>query len=261
LEAINHSKALDWLKQMVAEPRHAVGEGEILDLHGMILKGIDDVNTGRYRPVAVRISGSTVVLPNPRKVPELMGQFVSWLKASTALHPAELASQAHYRLVSIHPFIDGNGRTARLLMNLLLMRKGFPPAFIRPRERLNYLNGLEKAQLGGSLEDYEKLMFKCMDRSLDIYLDAARGKTPSKKTSPPSTVLRIGALAKKTGESVATLRHWTKEGLLQPTGHTDSGYTLYPSDGAERVKRIRELQSQRLSLSEIKKELERGGSK
>ncbi len=257
LEATNHAKALDWLNKVVASPRHPVGEKEILELHGMILKGIDDANAGRYRTLMVRISGSAVVLPNAKKVPQLMGQFASWLKSTTDLHPAELAAQAHYRLVSIHPFVDGNGRTARLLMNLLLMRKGYPPVFIRTRERLAYLNGLEKAQLGGSIEAYEALMYRVMDRSLDIYLKAAKGESPAKETPEITSLLRIGALARKTRESTATLRHWTKEGLLKPADHTESGYTLYPLGAVEEVKLIREWQGMRLSLQEIKRELEK----
>jgi hypothetical protein len=208
-----------------------------------------------------------------------MGQFASWLKSPTGLHPAELAAQAHYRLVSIHPFVDGNGRTARLLMNLLLMQKGYPPAFIRTREGLAYLNGLEKAQLagsliepahpshasrkesstqgGGALNDYESLMYRIMDRSLDIYLKAAKGESPVQEARVTPSLLRIGALAKKARESTATLRHWTNEGLLNPEDHTESGYTLYPLEAAEKVKLIRELQGKRLSLSEIKRELEK----
>lgn len=257
LEASNHAQALDWVKNLVADSKHPVGEREILKIHEMILKGIDDANAGRYRSVTVRISSSTVVLPNPRKVPDLMDEFSHRLKSSHSLHPAEWASQAHYRLVSIHPFIDGNGRTARLLMNLLLMRHGYPPAFIQPRERVAYLNSLEKAQLGGSLADYEKLMAKAIDRSLNIYLEAAKGKTPTPKSPEDSKLLRIGVLAKRTGETVATLRHWTKEGLLQASGHTDSGYTLYPPEAVDHAKRIRELQEQRLSLGEIRKKMRR----
>jgi Fic family protein len=260
LEASNHAKALDWLKEWAADAKRPVGEREILTLHEMILKGIDDTNAGRYRSVPVRISGSSVVLPNPRKVPELMKEFVLELKPVKNVHPAALAARAHYRLVSIHPFIDGNGRTARLLMNLLLMQRGFPPAFIRTGERLAYINSLEKAQLGGSLEDFEKLMFKIIDRSLDIYLNAARGKTPAKEAQPTSGILRIGALSKKTGESVATLRHWTKEGLLMPAGHTESGYTLYLAEAVEKTKHIRVLQAKRLSLQEIRRELEKGNN-
>jgi Fic family protein len=251
LEATNHAQALDWLQEQVKHRGASVGEEEILRLHGMILKGIDDTNASRYRSVPVRISGSTVILPNPLKVPELMRRFAAWLKESRRSHPAEVAAQAHYRLVSIHPFIDGNGRIARLLMDLLLMRSGFPPAFIRTRERVTYLNGLEKAQTGGSIEDYEKLIFKAVDRSLDIYLDAAEGKTPRRMETPEERLLRIGALAKKTGESPATIRYWTKEGLLKIEEHTDSGYALYPIEAVKEVKQIREWQSERLSLREI----------
>ncbi len=254
LEASNHAKALDWVKELAASPKHPVGEKEILALHEIILRDIDDANAGRYRSMPVRIAGSTVVLPNPRKVPELMAEFSDWLKSHPSMHPAEFSAQAHYRLVSIHPFIDANGRTARLLMNLLLMRGGYPPAFIQPRERVTYLNSLEKAQLGRSLVDYEKLMVKAIDRSLDIYLEAARGKSP-KASTVASKLLRIGGLSKKTGETVATLRHWTKEGLLPTAGHTDSGYTLYPPEAVDHAKRIRELQSERLSLGEIRKKM------
>jgi Fic family protein len=279
LEATNHAKALDWLKERLAKPKPVLGEKEILHLHEIILKGIDDHNAGRYRNVMVRISGSTVILPNARKIPELMREFAAWLKSSMKLHPAEQAAEAHYRLVTIHPFVDGNGRTARLLMNLMLMQGGFPPAFIRTRERVAYLSGLEKAQLagssfldpahsklaprlgasaqrGGSKDDYEKLMATTIDRSLDIYLNAAKGKTPFKENQTDSHLLRIGVLAQKTGESVATLRHWTKEGLLSPADHTEKGYTLYEADAVEKVKRIRGKQSQRLSLREIKRDLE-----
>ncbi len=104
-----------------------------LDIHGLILRGIDDANAGRYRNVAVRISGSTVTLPNPLKVSDLMEDFGRWLKKPEIDHPVELAAEAHYRLVTIHPFVDGNGRAARLLMSLILLMHGYPPAIIRKR--------------------------------------------------------------------------------------------------------------------------------
>jgi Fic family protein len=257
LEASNHAKALDWLKMIASNPRSKVGEKEILEIHALLLKGIDDLNAGRFRSVPVRIAGSSFVLPNPRKVTELMGAFTTWLHRSHDSHPASIAAQAHYRLVTIHPFVDGNGRTARLLMNLLLMQRGYPPAFIRTRERLAYLNALEKAQLGGSLNDFETLMFKITDRSLDIYINAAKGKTPVQEAPSGGDLLRIGALAKKTGESVATLRHWTKEKLLIPADHTKYGYTLYPSDAVKTAKDIRELQSKRWTLLEIKQDFDK----
>lgn len=127
LEANNHAYALDWIRELAQRPDAVPTENELLQLHSLILRGIDDNHAGCYRKVTVMISGSSVVLPNPFKVPELMEAFIQWLQSTTDLHPVELAAEAHYRLVTIHPFIDGNGRTARLLMNLILIAHGYPP--------------------------------------------------------------------------------------------------------------------------------------
>ena len=177
LEATNHAKALDWIHAQIARAPSAsaaqITERDILRIHEIILAGILDEHAGRYRDIQVRIAGAEVILPNPRKVPALMDEFVRWLQtAAPALHPVELAAEAHYRLVSIHPFVDGNGRTARLLMNLILLMGGYPPAIIRKEDRLAYLASLEKRQLGGSGDDYLNLIADAVDRSLDIYLEA-----------------------------------------------------------------------------------------
>ena len=171
LEATNHAKALDWIKDLVRLKYTTITEKDILGIPAIILKGIDDKNAGFYRRIPVRIAGSSVVLPNPLKVPELMKEFVKWLQEEKSLHPVELAAEAHYRLVTIHPFIDGNGRTARLLMNFILTIHGYIPAIIQKDERLAYINSLEKAQLGGSKDDYFEIIVKAVDRSLDIYLE------------------------------------------------------------------------------------------
>ncbi len=172
LEATNHTRALDFIKGLVNLKPLEITENHILGIHHSILRGIDDDNAGRYRQVIVRISGSTVVFPNPIKVPDLISDFMQWLH-SCKDHPLLLAAMAHYKLVTIHPFIDGNGRTARLLMNLLAMSAGYPPAIISPENRLEYINALEKAQLGGSLDDFLQIVYTAIDRSLDIYLEAA----------------------------------------------------------------------------------------
>ena len=147
MEAVNHARALDWVKKQAKRRPHSLTEEDILQIQYLIMKGIDDLNAGRYRVTPVRISGSAVALPNPRKVPDLMAGFAKWLKLATGLHPVELAAEAHYRLVTIHPFTDGNGRTARLLMNMILLMSGYPAAIIRKRDRLDYIDSLEKAQL------------------------------------------------------------------------------------------------------------------
>ena len=255
LEATNHVRALDWVKNQIKRKPQGITEHDILNIHNIILKGIDDENAGHYRSVPVRISGSSVILPNPAKVPDLMAQMQAWLKSSKTLHPVELASEAHYRLVTIHPFVDGNGRTARLLMNMILMMKGYPPAIIRKRDRLAYIASLEKAQLGGSKDDYFKIISKAVDRSLDIYLKAINGETDTQSIEPK--LLKIGELAKTVNENNSTIRHWTKEGLLKVAEITESGYQLYATDMIGRIGKINALKEQRYSLSEIKELLEK----
>ena len=177
LEAINHAHALDWVKDLVRRKPGSLMEKEILHIHGTILKGIDDANAGRYRNKAVWISGSSVVLPHPLRVPEMMAEFADWLGNARNIHPVNLAAEAHYRLVSIHPFTDGNGRTGRLLMNMILLMTDYPAVIIRKRDRLTYMDSLEEAQLGGSKNDYLKIIGKAVDRSLDIYLKAVAGES------------------------------------------------------------------------------------
>jgi Fic family protein len=252
IEATNHAKALDFVHELVKKKPSGISAHDILAIHNLILKGIDDTNAGYYRNVAVRISGSSVIMPNPYKVPQLMDEFQIWLNSENhKMHPVAFAAEAHYRLVTIHPFSDGNGRTARLLMNLILMMFAYPPAIIRTKDRLDYISSLEKAQLGGSKADYEKLIAKAVDRSLDIYLKAARGES-SLEELDSSQLLKIGQLAKATGENTSTLRYWTKEGLLYVGEVTKSGYQLYSADMIARCKAIKKLQSERLTLEEIK---------
>jgi Fic family protein len=251
LEATNHAHALDFVHELVKRKPSQLTRRDLLDIHDLILRGIDDDNAGHFRNVPVRIAGSVVVLPNPRKVADLMDEFQIWLTSKHDLHPVAFAGEAHYRLVSIHPFVDGNGRAARLLMNLLLMMTGYPPAIIRKRDRLTYLGALETAQLGGTKTDYEKLIAKAADRSLDIYLKAAKGESAIGDVDT-DRLLKIGELAKESGETVPTIRYWTKEGLLEVAEVTVSGYQLYAPDMVQRCERIKQLKSERRTLGEIR---------
>ncbi len=256
LEAINHAEALDFIQELVSKRREDITKREVLDIHALILKKIDDENAGRYRNIEVRISGSNVVLPDPIKVPELMDGFFVWLQGKNNDHPAKIAADAHFKFVSVHPHSDGNGRTARLLMNLLLMQKGYPPALVRKEDRDLYIDSIEKAQLSSTFEDYYKVMYRAIDRSFDIYLDAVERKTP-KTAVVQKRLLRIGELAKETGATLNAIRHWTEKGLLEVAEHTEAGYQLYDRSMIERVKEIRRLQKEeRLSIDEIRKRLE-----
>ena len=171
-EAINHAEAFDYIQTLVNKKRQEVTAKDILDIHSIILNKIDDTNKGRHRTVAVRLKGSETILPNPLKVPELMDEFIAWLQANISDNPVKIAMDAHYKLVSIHPFVDGNGRTARLLMNLLLMQSDYPSAIVRKEDRSEHINSLEKGQTKNDITDYYNLMLEAVDRSLDIYLEA-----------------------------------------------------------------------------------------
>lgn len=253
LEATNHAAALDFVKDQIKRKPSELKEKDILKIHEIILDKIDRENAGIYRRVPARISGSAVVMPNPRKVPDLMNEFFSWLENETKMHAVELAAEAHYRFVTIHPFIDGNGRAARLLMNMILMMRGYPPAIIRKNDRLAYIESLEKPQLvnaeGDSKNDYFKLIAAAVDRSLNIYLKAIEGKDVEPESEK---LLKIGELAKATKQTVATIRHWTKEGLLQVAEVTEAGYQMFSDEMIARVKRIEELKAKRMTIAEIK---------
>lgn len=256
LEATNHAAALDFVKEQIKRKPSELKEKDVLKIHEIILSRINKEDAGLYPRVPVRISGSAVVLPNPKKVKDLMDEFFLWLKKETKLHAVELAAEAHYRFVTIHPFIDGNGRTGRLLMNMILMMKGFPPAIIRKNDRLAYIKSLEKPQLvngeGDSKNDYFKLIAAAVDRSLNIYLKAIEGKSEEPENEK---LLKIGELAKATNQTVPTIRHWTKEGLLQVAEVTEASYQMYSEEMIERVEKIQEMKVNRLSLVEIKEKL------
>jgi Fic family protein len=254
LEATNHARALDVVNSLVRKKPSALTANDILSMNALLRNGIDDTNAARYRNVPVRISGSAVVMPNPAKVPSLMEDFLQWLTARNALHPVAFAGEAHYRLVTIHPFVDGNGRTARLLMNLLLLVRGYPPAIIRTRDRLAYIGAIERAQLGGARSDFDALVAEAAERSLDIYLAAARGESAEAEPDTAS-LMKIGALAKAADVTVPTIRFWTAENLLEVADVTASGYQLYSPDMIARCERIRSLKEQRLTLAEIKSRL------
>ena len=251
LEAINHAKAWEYIMTLQNNNIKDITEHTIREIHSIILQRIDMINAGRYRTVPVRISGSTVVLPNPLKVPSLMKEFITNLQISKD-NIADVAIRAHFDFVSIHPFSDGNGRTGRLLMNLILMQGRFPPAIIRKEDRKAYINSIEKGQLHGDLSDYNDLMYKAIERSLHIYLESVEPKEI--KNTIPEKLLKIGELAKMANESVPTIRYWTKEGLLHVAELSNGGYQMYSLDMIKRIKQIRFLQKEkRLTIEELKK--------
>ena len=167
-EAVDHFDALHFVRELAKQDR-PLGEDDICRIHAIVLAKSNPAEAGIDSQFQRRIKGSAVVFPSPVEIPREMAALGQWLGAQPATPQA--AFEAHYRLVSIHPFTDGNGRTARLLMNLLLLRGGYPPVVIGPEQREPYIEGLETAQLGGGKEDHERFMAERLDASLTDYLE------------------------------------------------------------------------------------------
>jgi len=252
-EAINHAKAFDYVIKLVEQGGKEPLQKIVFGIHSMILDKINDDYKGRYRDMPVRILGSSMVLPNPIKVPDKMDEFYQKLTASTKLSVLEKASMAHYELVKTHPFIDGNGRTARLLMNYILMLNNYAPALIKKEERKTYIDALEEYHSLDKPEKYHAFMYRAIERGLDEYLKWFDQPTTIQK---PSKLLKIGELARETKETLDTLRHWTEKGLLEVAERTEKGYQLFDRSMIERSKEIRRLQKKHhLPLAQIRKNL------
>jgi len=180
LEAMNYNFAINYLEDL-ARGDEELKERVIKEIHQIILKGIDEENAGKYRLKAVRISGSEFIPPEPLLVPELMEKFFQWYETDIERHPVIKSAIAHAKLVEIHPFIDGNGRTARLLMNLILMRAGYPIAIIRKEDRPRYYEALEASHQKRELSALIELIIERIMDTLREYLRAIREEERAKK--------------------------------------------------------------------------------
>lgn len=168
-EAKNHDKAVDYLYEIVSQD-YILRSIDILSLHGLVLRTIEDDFAGRIRNAGVRITGANFVPPNANKVSDLLDELIVFVNENPlGLNDIELATIFHHKLVWIHPFFDGNGRTVRLAMNLLLMRKGFPPAIILKNDRKKYYDALNQAN-NGNYQKLTLLMSQSLERTLNIYV-------------------------------------------------------------------------------------------
>ena len=170
LEAINHEQAILFLDELVKED-NPITEWNIKNIHQLILKEIDNENAGKYRKENVTIKGAAHIPPDYITVPELMEKLILNYKTWNIYHPIVKAALLHGELVKIHPFIDGNGRTSRLIMNLDLMNSGYNPIIIKKEDRLKYYEALDKAHTTGNYTDFVKLVTKLEIEMLNKYLE------------------------------------------------------------------------------------------
>jgi Fic family protein len=157
-EAINHCNAIYYVENIIKK-QEPFSEWQIRNIHQLILKNIEDDNAGRYRQRNILISGATTSPPDYTSLNDKMAQFLNWYNSEAGqLHPIERAAKVHADFVGIHPFIDGNGRTSRLLMNLELMKAGYPPCVIKVENRLAYYEALDQWMTHGETEAFIQLV-------------------------------------------------------------------------------------------------------
>ncbi|MBF0243037.1 MAG: Fic family protein [Desulfamplus sp.] len=172
LEANNHYEAILYIRDLIKHDTK-ISESLIKSIHSIVLQGIDRENGGKYRTLPVAISGSRYIPPQPWQVPKMMEDMILWIEdKSDSLHPAVLSAQIHEQIATIHPFIDGNGRTARLVMNLVLLQNGYPISNIPSdtKNRVAYYNALEKCNINSDKSDFLLLIASYVHQSLEKIL-------------------------------------------------------------------------------------------
>lgn len=175
-EVINHQEAIK-LVESLAGQQEPLTPFYVRQLHALVLAKIDDENAGQYRTLPVRIVGAAHEPPPAWDIPAQMDDWANWLQAQAGvMESVTLAALAHHKLLAIHPFIDGNGRTARLILNLILMRAGYPPAIIARVNRRQYYRVLAQAD-GGNVTPLVNFVGRAVERSLTLYLEACTPQT------------------------------------------------------------------------------------
>lgn len=175
-EATNHRDAILYVEDIVARQEPST-EWQIKNIHSLVLKGIDNDQAGRYRRENVVISGTSTTPPDFLHLDEEMRRLIAWHEQAGQMHAVQRASELHTRFVKIHPFLDGNGRTGRLLLNFELMKAGYPPAVIRKEDRLAYYEALDEACVSGNYTAITSLVADAAQRSLATYLDLLAPRT------------------------------------------------------------------------------------
>jgi Fic family protein len=173
LEAIDHYEAIRYVRDL-GRRSVPLTEMDVRSLHRLIVLRSNPEIAGRYADQGryILTDEGRHTFPSPAEIPALMGDFAKWL-AGASDGPAT-AFAAHRQLVDIHPFNDGNGRIARLLMNLILIRGDYPPVAVRPEDRQAYIEALQRAQSGGGTESFDRLLYQRLEATLDEMLTALR---------------------------------------------------------------------------------------
>ena len=201
LEASNNAKAFDRMEEL-AKKKRSIDHIIIQEIHEIVTRGILE-DAGRYRTRNVRITGALKSSPDWSKIVKLMDELIEKVAESKA-HPLETASLLHHRFVEIHPFSDGNGRVARLLTNLYLIARDYPPVVLKKEDRGKYYKSLRAAD-AGNLGPFANFIAKAVDENLTLYLSISGGK---------DELLPLKELAMVTPYSQEYLSLRARQGLL-----------------------------------------------
>jgi Fic family protein len=179
LEIINHKEAIDYIDVLSKKKTTELCRTDIFNIHSIILQKIDPKHAGKYRNVPVYVMQQNEkkhIFCAPLLIIDEMDIFFSWLFSEKKEHPIIAAAEAHTRFVNIHPFMDGNGRTGRLLMNLVLLQNGYVPVIIKNDKRVNYLNAIETWQNENKKEDFYNIIADYEKENLEIYIKTIKEK-------------------------------------------------------------------------------------
>ncbi len=205
LEATNHAEAYSHLTNLV-EKSESITRETILMLHSIVMDKILSSH-GQFRKVPVYIRGSNMTPPPASQVETLMDEWLTWVKGEgKSYEPVIRAVIAHHGFEAVHPFEDGNGRVGRLLLNLMLMREGYPPALILRDARIRYLHALDEANTG-NYNLLANVVGQGVEAGLDLYLEACA-------SSPEIVYHSLSVLAKVSGYSVDYLGWLVRKGRI-----------------------------------------------
>jgi Fic family protein len=228
LEAKGHTEALEYLYELVdGDKRNTISERLIRELNQIVMRDIDKEWAGRYRNSSVVIGGADHTPPEAVELPQLMHELIAWMKQDRkVLHPIELAAVLHHKLAHIHPFFDGNGRTARLAMNVVLMQAGFPLVVILKNDRKKYYRTLGEADKG-HYGPFIAFVAQAVQRTLDIYLKVL---TPRQKDK--EHFISLSELAKQSTFTEKYLNLLARNGKLE--AHKEGRNWLSSKDALKR---------------------------
>ncbi|KKQ45901.1 MAG: Filamentation induced by cAMP protein Fic [Candidatus Moranbacteria bacterium GW2011_GWC2_37_8] len=234
LEAKNHQEALEYLYDLVEQDKkNTFSENLIRSLNQIVQQNIDKEWAGRYRNSGVIIGGADHKPPEALEIPKLMQNLIGWIGDNKKkMHPVELAGILHHRLVYIHPFFDGNGRTSRLAMNIILMQSGFPLVIVLKNDRKRYYQTLSSADKG-EYADFVNFIARAVERTLDIYLKILM---PSKKGN--EKYISLADLAKDSKFTEKYLNKLARNGKLE--AHKEGRNWLTSKDALRRYMDSRE---------------------